>query len=196
MSLTIVVHFQVLVWKVLAGMLLKDLNKLPVVMENIKFKRATVLPESESINFLVNIMQQSGNFEIFEGGSVVVTGRIYVPKNVEKEFSEIEPSEMQKNNYLLMSREDLYKECHLRRYTYADLFQGVVECDVYGIQGRLEWKEKFDSFLDTMLHLKIIAENSRDLLLPTGIHRIIINPQAHLQLVSKEKGKYIDSSIW
>lgn len=80
------VFFQELVWKVFADMQLAKMEELPIIFENVKFQRATVLPHNETVSFLVNIMKQSGMFEIFEGGSVVVSGRVYTPKEVREIF--------------------------------------------------------------------------------------------------------------
>ncbi|KAG5889542.1 hypothetical protein JTB14_024951 [Gonioctena quinquepunctata] len=49
-----------LVWMVMADMHLQKMENYPVVMENIKFERATILPFGENVTFLVNIMKQSG----------------------------------------------------------------------------------------------------------------------------------------
>ncbi|KAJ8954469.1 hypothetical protein NQ314_007075 [Rhamnusium bicolor] len=180
-----------LVWRVLAHMNLKSIDSLPVIIENVKFKRATVLPADEDVKFLINIMKQSGNFEIFEGGSVVATGIIWSPKDVTNEFSNPECPIIPKDNYLRFKAEDLYKECHLRRYMYNGVFQGITECDVYGVQGKIQWKEEFTSFLDAMLHLNIIANTYRDLQLPTSIEKLIIDPIEHLKQVSRKTELFI-----
>lgn len=165
------------------------MNEMPIIMENVIFKRATVLPSSGEVKFIVTIAKQSGNFEIYEGGSVVVTGNIKTSRDISSEFVEVAEPSTPSNDYLPLTKDDMYKECHLRRYTYTGYFQGITEADVYGTRGRLEWKEKFDSFLDTMLHLSILTEHSRDLILPTYIQQVVIDPQSHLKLVNESKGK-------
>lgn len=179
---------QVLAWKVFAKLMEKEITEVPIVAENINLKRATVLPHNGEVKFIVNISKQSGNFEIFEGGSVVATGKIRISKDISLEFVNPEEPELPQDQYLPLSREDIYKECHLRRYMYKEHFQGVIQTDVYGLHGRLEWRGKFDSFLDTMFHLSILTEYSRDLTLPTYIQRIVIDPDSHLNLANESKG--------
>ncbi|CAH1164765.1 unnamed protein product [Phaedon cochleariae] len=175
-----------LIWETVAELQLKKMEELPIIFENVKFKRATVLAHGEDVKFLVNIMKQTGNFEIFEGGSVVLTGTLRCPKDVSTQFSYNEVDVSPQNNYPLMKLDDVYKECNLRRYLYKDKFRGLVECDIHGHQGKLEWKGSFTSFLDTMLHLTIVKETSRDTMLPVSMGQVIIDPVKHLELVGSQ----------
>lgn len=158
-------------------------------MTNLSFKRATVLPPDGEITFLVNITKLSGYFEIFEGGSVVATGTISSPKDISSEFIHPEEPRLPENDFLVMKKEDFYKECLLRRYMHVDYFQGVTETDVYGVYGRVEWKGKFDSFLDTMLHISILSDTNRDIIV-SFIQQVTIDPELHLNLVKDETGTH------
>ncbi|KAJ8964696.1 hypothetical protein NQ317_001270 [Molorchus minor] len=178
-----------LVWSLFADMHLKDKDCFPVVIENVKFLRATVLPPNGEVKFLTNIMKQSGYFEIFEGGSVVVSGTISAPKNIAGHFTNTQYPDDLIDNSITMQRDDIYKECHLRRYKYNGLFQGIKECDVYGTHGIAEWKGQFTSFLDSMLHLGIVADSGRDFKLPKSIEKLVIDPAEHLRMVSSQKGE-------
>lgn len=70
-----------------------------------------------------------------------------------------------------------------------DIFQGLIQTDIDGLYGQLEWKGKFDSFLDTIFHLCVITDYSRELRLPSYIQRVVINPISHLELANKSKGE-------
>nr|XP_023019448.1 fatty acid synthase-like [Leptinotarsa decemlineata] len=175
-----------MVWSVFAKLHLKEIEEFPVVLEKIKLKRASVLPHGEVVKFLVNIMKQSGYFEIFEGGSVVVTGTIRVPKDISSEFSEDSPV-TGNNCYLMMKKEDLYKECRMRKYLYKGPFQRITECDVHGNHGKIEWSSNFTIFLDTMLHINVISQSDRALMLPTSICQVTIDPVKHLKLGDTKK---------
>lgn len=87
------------------------MEEVLVVMENITFKRVTVLPQSGRVKFLINISKISGNFEIFEGGSVVAYGIIRPSKNISSEFTFAEEPKLPPNHYLPLNREEVYKEC-------------------------------------------------------------------------------------
>lgn len=180
-----------LVWDTFAKQQLKEKEEVPIIFENVKFKRTTVLSSGEDVKFLINITKQSGNFEIFESGSVVCTGVIRTPKNGIVEFKQRDAPNNSQNGYMIMKREDIYKECWLRRYVYKDYFQGLIECDIYGKTGKLEWRGKFGSFLDTMLQITVISQSNRDVMLPTGIQQITIDPVHHLNIVQNQECKGI-----
>lgn len=181
--------FKELAWRTLAHLHIKDLESLPVIVENLMFKRATVLPQQTDVKFLVNVMKQSGYFEIFEGGSVVCTGTIRTVKDVTGAYCDVDCPVVATEGYLPLTADDIYKECRLRRYLYEGSFQGLAQCDVQGLQGRIKWQGNFTGFLDTMLHMTIISETKRDLLLPTAIEKVVIDPRKHLELAEQEQGK-------
>ncbi|XP_057651186.1 fatty acid synthase-like isoform X1 [Diorhabda carinulata] len=175
-----------LVWDTFAKQQLKEKEKVPIIFENVKLIRATVLSSGDGVKFLINIMKQSGNFEIFESGSVVCTGVIRSPKNEIVEFKQKTVPNDTQNGYMNMEKKDIYKECWLRRYVYKDYFQGVIQSDVFGRTGKLEWKGEFASYLDTMLQMTVLSQSNRDLFLPTGIQQVTIDPVQHLNIVRQE----------
>lgn len=80
-----------------------------------------------------------------------------------------------------MKKDDFYKEAHLRRHLYWNVFQGVAECDIDGLNGKLEWFGNYVSFLDSMLQISILEETSRHFLLPCKIRKVVIDPITHYQ---------------
>ncbi|CAG9830405.1 unnamed protein product [Diabrotica balteata] len=176
-----------LIWNIVADFNLKNKEELPIVMENIKFKRATIVTHGEGVTFTITIMKQSGYFEIFESGAVVCTGYVRIPKDVSSEFKENDVSKVSNSKEITLQEHEIYQECQLRRYMYKNYFRGLSECDLNGRNGKLQWKGKFASFFDTMLHITIIGIYSRESLLPTSIRQITVDPIKHLQMVEKNK---------
>lgn len=78
--------FQEMVWKVRAEMSLTNFEDLPIVFENVAFQRTVTLSEDGNIEFLINIMKETGYFEIYQSGSLVVVGTIRVISDANKEF--------------------------------------------------------------------------------------------------------------
>lgn len=79
------------------------------------------------------VQKASGNFEVVEGGAAIVTGRVYVPEDVEKEMVDLPPPEKPTGKDLIdMKGRDVYKELRLRGYNYAGLFRSVVDIDNLG----------------------------------------------------------------
>ena len=73
-------------------------------------------------------MQASGEFEICESGSLVVSGKIH---HIEEQIP-IKPSvESEETSYELMSS-DVYKELRLRGYDYGPDFRGIHRADIDG----------------------------------------------------------------
>lgn len=86
-----------------------------------------------TINFYISIFDGTGNFEISEGGSVVVTGRVSVLDDSDSEDlnAELHTPDVDENELSLKSR-DIYKDLGLRGYDYKGLFRGVEEADIKG----------------------------------------------------------------
>lgn len=85
---------------------------------------------SGSVELVVSI-QKTGNFEVSEGGTAIVTGRAYVPQNVAKEMTSVE---LKTSEDFPMSTKDIYKELRLRGYNYKGLFRSLVGANPQGKQ--------------------------------------------------------------
>lgn len=142
------------------------------------------MPKDGSVKFLINIFEGSGEFEICEGGSVAVSGKISQPEDVAKEFLQLPPVNIKEEKDLLrLETADVYKELRLRGYDYGGIFRGIVESDNRGYSGKLKWENNWISFIDTMLQYSILGQNTRELYLPTRLQRAVINPKHHTELI-------------
>lgn len=173
-----------LAWSTLAKLKSVNMEDMPVIFENVKLQRATIMPKSGQVKFLINIFTGSGDFEICESGSTVVTGKIYQPENVEKAVINLPiPSDQKGATEPKLNKDDMYKELRLRGYNYSGVFQGLMSSDNESFCGELEWANNWISFMDTILQFHLLATNFRGLYLPTSAQRLVINPKAHLELV-------------
>jgi fatty acid synthase len=87
-----------------------------------------------SVKFLINIFDGTGDFELCEGGSVVVSGRIYIPEDIEKEQLDLPaPVQPAAPGLLALRTPDVYKDLRLRGYDYSGIFRGIAESDNRGI---------------------------------------------------------------
>lgn len=76
-----------------------------------------------------------------------------------------------------------------------------------GIVGKLEWRENYISFMDTMLQFSILGQSLRELFLPTRLQKAIINPLKQkavvaalsegegMKILSKSNSKYFTTSL-
>ncbi|XP_057664642.1 fatty acid synthase [Diorhabda carinulata] len=170
-----------LVWKTFAKLRNEDFEQLPVILEDVQFHRATIMPKEGSVKFLINIFEGTGEFELCEGGSVAVTGKISVPDDVSKEILNLpEPVVKKEEDVLPLTSADIYKELRLRGYDYEGIFKGIAESDNRGLAGKLKWDDNWISFIDTMLQFSLLGQNTKELYLPTRIQRVLIDPKKHL----------------
>nr|QGN67248.1 fatty acid synthase [Galeruca daurica]QGN67249.1 fatty acid synthase [Galeruca daurica] len=177
-----------MLWEVLSDRTLKPIENLPIVLEDVKFHRSTIL-SNDDVTFLINIMHQSGIFEISESGSIVCTGKIRTTDDVSTEFIIPKTPKVDYNaedKYNILRSTDIYKELSLRGYGYKNIFRGLKECNLQG-NGKIQWNGNFCSFLESMLHVDLLSETSRDLRLPASIKQIVIDPETHLELVNGQE---------
>lgn len=186
--------YMTLAWRTFAKMRGADMEKTPVVIENAVFHRATILPKDGSVKFGVNFFDGTGAFEICEGGSLAVSGKISIPEKIENEELPLYDLEQDKTG-IPMNTSDVYKELRLRGYDYGGMFRGVTKADGKAINGEVQWKDNWVSFMDTMLQFSILGKNMRDLYLPTRIEKIVINPARHMDMMNNLKSKDKDVPI-
>lgn len=123
-----------LVWKTFAKLRGTTFDQLPVIFENVSFQRATIMQKEGSVKFLINILEGTGEFEVYEGGSVAVSGFIRTPEDAGQEMLPLKPIDIpQKPKYIPLTGSDCYKELRLRGYDYHGVFRGIKACDNQGM---------------------------------------------------------------
>ncbi|TMW54903.1 hypothetical protein DOY81_000136, partial [Sarcophaga bullata] len=176
--------YMTLAWTTFAKMKGIEPANCPVVMENVVFHRATILNKEGVVKFGLNFFDGTGNFEICEGGSLAVSGKITIPEDIEKEelpLDAVPASTLGKE----LNTNDAYKELRLRGYDYSGLFRGIIKTDTVANAGQLQWVGNWISFMDTMLQFSILSKSLRELYLPTRIEKAVLNPKKHLELISQ-----------
>ncbi|KAI8423490.1 hypothetical protein MSG28_012604, partial [Choristoneura fumiferana] len=170
-----------MVWRTVAKVNNLNMNEIAVLLEDIHFRRATIMSRDVPLRFLVTLLSNSGNFEICEGGAVVATGRARLVTDPAAERLPVAAlaDDAPVEDIPSLDAHDVYKELHLRGYNYQGVFRGVLQSNAIGTEGLLAWENNWISFIDSMLQFQIIAENTRVLKLPTRIQRVLIDPAAH-----------------
>lgn len=137
-----------------------------------------------SIDFTIMVQKGSGNFEVVEGGAAIVTGRAYVPENMNKVMAKLPPLTPAEGKDLLpLTARDIYKELRLRGYHYSGMFRGLQTIDNLGTVGKITWANNYVAFMDNMLQTQIIQEDTRGLYVPTSIQKLVIDAKKHVQCV-------------
>jgi fatty acid synthase len=132
--------YLVLAWKFFAEKYQKDMATCPVVFEDVKYHRITLLHESGTAEFRVSISDASGSFEIMDGKSVVVTGIIRAPDTnaeeffvTEQNFSQITEEEGSRAfDGMYQTENDFYKQFRRLGYEYTGAFKGIIKRNMEG----------------------------------------------------------------
>ncbi|XP_039306266.1 fatty acid synthase-like [Solenopsis invicta] len=175
-----------LVWKTLAKLRGTDFEHLPVIFENVWFQRATILTKEGTVKFLITIFEGTGDFEICEAGTIVVSGNVRVSKAIEKDQLNLPPPMQPADEKILpLNAKDIYKELRLSGGEHHDIFQGIKSSDNYGVIGQLYWFNQWISYIDTMLQFNTISFRHRLMYLPTRLQYAAIDPVLHKRLVEE-----------
>ncbi|XP_071644317.1 fatty acid synthase-like [Temnothorax longispinosus] len=169
-------------WEMMASLNKQECTNVPIVFEDVNFIRATVLSQQNEIELTFSIQRGTNRFEITEGDNVVVTGILQIPTNIENKKISANLAEYADDEEE-MNTKDIYKELRLRGYQYTGVFRGLQSASVSGSNGHIAWTSNWVAFMDSMLQMMILGQNSRNLLVPTRIRKLTIDPKYHIQLI-------------
>ncbi|KAI1292133.1 Fatty acid synthase [Halotydeus destructor] len=124
--------YLMLAWKMLAKIKGQFHDKIPVEFENVTLHRATILPKTGQTKFVIRMMETSGEFSISEGGAIVATGRVFVPEDPVLKLEHIVEEHIDntpgaREETVILSPKDMYKELRVRGYDYGPSFQLISE---------------------------------------------------------------------
>lgn len=162
-----------------------------VEFEDIRFLRATALTSGQEIELTIMIHYGTGSFEVSEGSTSIVTGTIREILQPEP-LTELPPVE--RSDLPILKQEDFYKELRIRGYQYSGFFKSVTEARADGLCGKIKWNMNWVSFMDCLLQMQILHQDSRSLILPTRIQKLRINSKEHMARAGKmsEDDSYFD----
>ncbi|XP_053675149.1 fatty acid synthase-like [Anopheles nili] len=173
-----------LVWDTFTSKIGKIPDEVSVQFTDIEFLRATTITGDQIITLLVDTNCVSGSFEVSEGSTLVVKGKIQCLNGLE-----LQTIQQQNTHKVVLPTKDFYKELRLRGYHYGGFFKSVIESASDGSFAVIEWKNNWTALLDCMLQVAIVALDSRSLAIPTRIDSIKIDPiQQKQSLQTNDKG--------
>ncbi|XP_024893233.1 fatty acid synthase-like [Temnothorax curvispinosus] len=169
-------------WEMMASLNKQECTNVPIVFEDVNFIRATVLSQQNEIELTFSIQEGTNRFEITEGDNAIVTGTVRIPNNIENEKISANLAEYIDDDEE-MNAKDIYKELRLRGYQYTGAFRGLQSASVSGSNGHIAWTSNWVAFMDSMLQMMILGQNSRSLYVPTRIRKLTIDPKYHTQII-------------
>lgn len=178
-----------MLWRIVAEEFFsKNHFDVPIIIEKVSFKRATMLSSTEDNIFDVHITK-TGHFEIHESGSLVVNGSIKGLQDIPHTYKSLENQVEIPEDILTLNRNDFYKHLYIRGQTFGTNFRKVVRSDLSGCFGIVEWCGNFDCFLENVLQLTTFGPQSKHVVLTTFINRIVIDPIPFQKMTSDQKGE-------
>lgn len=160
-------------------------NKMKVMIEEVKFMRATSLQANQDVSITIVINRASGEFGVIEGKSAIAQGTIKAADYVE--MSEVSAPDCEDAN--MMQEADFYKELRLRGYHHQSLFRAVTEIRDDGLKGKIKWNNDWTTFTDCLIQFFVMMRDTRMLVLPTSLRKMVIDPMLHMQILSDLDGE-------
>ncbi|XP_065221985.1 fatty acid synthase-like isoform X2 [Planococcus citri] len=176
-----------LVWEAIATVKRKTVTNLPIVFENVRFERATIVPKKGPLKFRVIVQIATNHFEITENEAAVASGIVKVPENIDEEvikmasYDDDQTDDSEED--LPLDKKDFYKELRLRGYNYKGVFKNVICANSTGTRGKVSWNGNFVPFMDSMAQISILQLDCRELLIPTFIEKVVIDVGKHYQIL-------------
>lgn len=180
------------VWETLNTFMTSSINMMNVEFEDVRFIRATALTAGQPVELTVIIQIGTGQFEITERGSLVVTGII---RHIDQPEPILELPPQPKGKCPIMKDRDFYKELRLRGYHYDGEFRSVIEARGDGLGGKVKWNNKWVPFLDCLLQINIVGKDTRNIVLPTRIQKIRINEIEHMRQAAEFKSNQAEFEV-
>ncbi|XP_061667276.1 fatty acid synthase isoform X1 [Syngnathoides biaculeatus] len=179
--------YLVLAWRTLVRSLGLVIDTTPVTFDDVTIHRATILPKTGLVQLEVRFMPATNKFEVSENGNLAVSGKVSILEDAalgsfHSQLIQEAPKD-NKDPILKLLAHDVYKELRLRGYDYNNTFQGILESNNAGDNGKLQWIGNWVTFLDTMLQMIVVGFSGRSLRLPTRIRSVCIDPVVHLEKV-------------
>lgn len=173
--------YPVLAWQSLCKIKGLDYQQTPILIENIRIIKATVLNPAVKTKLRVTILPGTGEFEVVHDDDICAVGYVSIPegdfmdRDLYPEIAEMERQYLKEE--CTMTKGEVYKILRLRGYDYGPGFQGIQACHELGKKANLRWDPNWMSFIDTLLHVTGIMDLNSSLLIPTLFKHMRIDPR-------------------
>ena len=181
-----------LAWRIYAGSLAKPWTEVPVVWEQVQFKRAVFLSEDNLTRLKVVYSRKTGHFQILENDNLCCEGKVNGPVNdsllLQSQFYENQNKVL--DNELILTKDDIYKDLRVRGYDYSGEFQKLIRIrtnDFHTLMGECEWDGNMVTFLDNLLQAQMLAAPFRKLVVPVMVKNIRIDPKLLFEIIKQNR---------
>ena len=190
--------YLMLAWRIYAGSLAKPWNEVPVVWEQVQFKRAVFMSEDNLTHLKVVYSRKTGDFMILENDNECCRGKVYGPIDdsllLQSQFYENHNRVFE--NEVTLTKDNIYKDLRVRGYDYSGDFQKLSQIrtdDFQTLLGECEWDGNVVSFLDNLLQAQMLASPFRKLMVPVMVKSMRIDPKVLFEAIRHKR--VIETSI-
>ncbi|XP_050030055.2 fatty acid synthase-like [Dermacentor andersoni] len=183
----------VLVWELLAKRCGKPVKETPVIFEDVRIQRATILPPAGSVRIQVTVMPVSGEFEVCESRAVVAKGRVRMAEESKTVLLKEPPGTSGETIAYDMDSVDVYKELRLRGYQFHGAFRGVLEACSQKPCAKLKWEENWVTFMDALCHVSFLWNQLRTFDVHVSMQSCRIDPKVQAEITDIVGDKGVDA---
>lgn len=173
----------------------RDYMNHPIEFRGVKLQRAIMLSRDKVAKISLRYDRATGSFESSHEGNVCCTGYAFLGKSDLRSADQFVGHVVPEPYAVTLDATSVYKELQIRGYEYGPSFQGVVEAASDGSVGRIKWTGQWVSFVDSLLHVLILAADDRALRIPTGIDYFQCDPSVMMAAVDKSTDDFGDSVV-
>ena len=188
--------YLMLAWRRVAAQRGCQWYELPVVFQNVQFRRA-VLFEKGKMKLTVRYIDPTGEFVVLNDGNVAAFGKV-LPVKAEEALQlqhlaqDTKQIDAQGTDDFKLNNLEFYRELKIRGYDYGPKFQGVVESkylDTKKAAGKVRYTNTTDfiAFLDATLQLLISVIPIRTLFIPVSLQSLRCDPVMMFEAIKSIK---------
>ncbi|KAH9381602.1 hypothetical protein HPB48_000695 [Haemaphysalis longicornis] len=144
------------------------------------------------VRLLVNVMRESGRFQVSKNDIVGASGRIRMADGDVKPLNLGPPCTPEEGVLFELEAADIYKELRLRGYQCKGMFQGILRSDVEFRRGKLKWEDNWVTFIDAMLQFLALSNHHRASTQPVQIEFCSVDPKAHANVTGHNAHAGVD----
>ena len=180
--------YLMLAWRIYAGSLAKPWNEVPVVWEQVQFKRAVFMSEDNLTHLKVVYSRKTNDFVILENDNECCRGKVYgsIDDSLLLQSQFYENQNRVFDDELTLTKDDIYKDLRVRGYDYSEKFQKLRQIRTNNFQdvlGQCEWDGNMITFLDNLLQAQMLVSPFRKLMVPIGVKNMRIDPKVLYETV-------------
>ena len=184
--------YLMLAWRIYAASLAKVWIDVPVVWEQVQFKKAVFMSEDNLTHLKVVYSRKTGDFMILENDNECCRGKVYGPIDdsllLQSQFYENQNRVFE--NEVTLTRDDIYKDLRVRGYDYSGEFQKLSQIrtkDFQTLLGKCQWEGNVVSFVDNLLQAEMLVSPFRKLMVPVMVKSMRIDPKVLFQAIRHNK---------